>query len=174
MGERGGNWFSSARTWLLLRMYEPVLSLTRAPNVPAMVNWLVGSWNPTEQPGCAGRISVRGFSVAAFVTRCFAGAAKGRKRPVSSTSTGKPLMDFGRRCLLSSCPSGYFSRTKNLTAQTPVCLPLLIFSPPPTPITFSVGTGLMARTSARAAVIGAASFLGGGNNRFDHSDFAAV
>jgi hypothetical protein len=32
----------------------------------------------------------------------------------------------------------------------------------------------MARTSARAAVIGAASFLGGGNNRFDHSDFAAV
>src|ERR1700742_1535639 len=119
MGEPAGNWFSSARTWLLLRMYESVLLLTKAQNVPAMVDWLVGSWKPTEQPGCAGRIFVRGFSVAAFVAGCFAGAAKGRKRPVSSTSTAKPLMDFGRRCLLSSCASGYFSRTKNLTAQTP-------------------------------------------------------
>jgi hypothetical protein len=37
-----------------------------------------------------------------------------------------------------------FQPDKNLTAQTPVCFSLLIFSPPPTPIMFSAGTGLTA------------------------------
>ena len=45
----------------------------------------------------------------------------------------------------------YFIRT-NFTASAPVCLPSVIFSPIPTPTTFSVGDGLMAVVTPRRTV----------------------
>jgi hypothetical protein len=83
MGAPAGSWFSSARTWLLLRMKKPDGLLTMAPSVPAIVNELAGSLNPQLLPGRSGRNLAFGFGARAVIS------------PTSSTSVGMPSISTG-------------------------------------------------------------------------------